>query len=138
MLAAAVVTVALPWLTQRFKRVKGAELAFIGANEQRHVAQLLLPAQTATIGRSKDADVSIDNKRLSSLHASVAMNADGSFTLKDLNSLNHVYYRHEPEVPPQQWKRIVSVTLSQGGRFMLGSPLDGGVLIEVTLTDLQA
>lgn len=138
MVAALVSWFAVPGILARMKRKKAVELALIGKNEQRMVVKKLLPSQAATIGRSKDADISIDNKRLSSLHASVVMNEDGTYTLKDLKSLNHTYYRHDVTAPPEKWKRISSVTLTNGSRFMLGNPIEGGVLLEVMLLEVAA
>jgi putative nucleotidyltransferase with HDIG domain len=51
----------------------------------------LAPGDSKIIGRSGDADVTVDEPSLSRLHARVWMTADGAVTIEDLGSTNGVF-----------------------------------------------
>ncbi len=62
-----------------------AKLTFV-LEEGQEVVVPLVDAVTLTLGRGDDNDVVVDDARVSTHHAALARNADGSIELRDLNS----------------------------------------------------
>ena len=73
---------------------------------------VLLPGDSKTIGRSRDADIILDEPSLSRIHAVLRMSADGVITVDDQHSTNGVFVNG---------KRAASATLDASDRVKFGA-----------------
>src|SRR5579862_123700 len=73
---------------------------------------VLLPGDSKTIGRSRDADIILDEPSLSRIHAVLRMSADGVITVDDQRSTNGVFVNG---------KRAESATLAASDRVKFGA-----------------
>lgn len=97
------------------------------------VMRTMRPNETLVIGKSRNADICIQNDRLSREHVRVTVSDSGEFTIDDLKSTNHTFYQANSGDPPEQWQKIASVTAREG-RFMLGVYQDEGVQLDIRQT----
>jgi hypothetical protein len=74
-------------------------------------SRFLLTVNGATIGRSADSEIFLDDVTVSRKHAQVLVSPPGVFTLKDLGSLNGTYVNG---------KHIVDVSLVSGDEIQIG------------------
>jgi len=70
-----------------------------------------LLTQSATIGRSPESEIFLDDVTVSRKHALVSYADSGAFSLKDLGSLNGTYVNSQP---------AVEVPLSSGDEIQIG------------------
>jgi ABC-type multidrug transport system ATPase subunit len=82
---------------------------------------LLQDGQTAVIGRSKSADVPLDNKRISRQHLTIS-NDSGRWIAKDISSSNGTFLGG---------RKVTSVEISSDSILELGG--EGGVAVTLTL-----
>lgn len=74
-------------------------------------SRFLLDSELTTAGRHPQSDIFLDDVTVSRRHVEFRRNADGSFTVGDVGSLNGTYVNRE---------RIDSVTLSNGDEVQIG------------------
>jgi serine/threonine protein kinase len=102
--------------------------------ELRHVVP---PHRVVLIGRSVKADLTIANPLLSAKHVRIIVNEQGEFTLEDLASTNHTFVQDARKGgAPGVWKQVEEAS-GRKGRFSLGPPDGGGVLLEIRQTTIQ-
>lgn len=70
-----------------------------------------LLTHSATIGRSSESEIFLDDVTVSRKHALVSFTEAGTFSIKDLGSLNGTYVNGQP---------TVEVTLSSGDEIQIG------------------
>jgi FHA domain len=74
-------------------------------------SRFLVTSSGATIGRSLDSDIFLDDVTVSRKHAQVSAATPGHFALKDLGSLNGTYVNE---------KAVVEVSLATGDEIQIG------------------
>jgi hypothetical protein len=70
-----------------------------------------LLTQPATIGRSPESEIFLDDVTVSRKHALVSLSDSGAFSMKDLGSLNGTYVNSQP---------VVEIPLSSGDEIQIG------------------
>lgn len=70
-----------------------------------------LLTDSATIGRSPESEIFLDDVTVSRKHALVAYSSPGTFLIKDLGSLNGTYVNSQP---------VVEISLSSGDEIQIG------------------
>ncbi len=70
-----------------------------------------LLTNSATIGRSTESEIFLDDVTVSRKHALVSFGETGAFTMKDLGSLNGTYVNGQP---------VTEVPLSSGDEIQIG------------------
>lgn len=70
-----------------------------------------LLTHSATIGRSPESEIFLDDVTVSRKHALVSFSEAGAFSMKDLGSLNGTYVNAQP---------VVEVPLSSGDEIQIG------------------
>ena len=74
-------------------------------------SRFLLTTQGATIGRSPENEIFLDDVTVSRKHAQIIASGGGLFTLKDLGSLNGTYVNNES---------VTEVSLATGNEIQFG------------------
>jgi hypothetical protein len=74
-------------------------------------SRFLVTSTGASIGRSPESDIFLDDVTVSRKHAEILRAPDGHFTLKDLGSLNGTYL---------DGKHVVEVSLVNGNEIQIG------------------
>lgn len=70
-----------------------------------------LLTNSATIGRTTDSEIFLDDVTISRKHAMVTFSETGIYTIKDLGSLNGTYVNGQP---------VVEIPLSSGDEIQIG------------------
>jgi serine/threonine protein kinase len=102
------------------------------------VREVIRPGSQVVVGRNPTlSSISIQNKMLSGEHVEIRVLEDGSFALQDMDSTNSTYvHDRHAEGSPAAWRRITSAS-GRKGRFMLGPPGAGGVLLELRPASIE-